>query len=183
MDRIITFFQRKRAVSLILIFAAFMLIQLVILRLGNKAGRGFIMPEHQELVYYGMQLPVILGFVLRSFVNHRAVKLTALGVCFAGFWLMLISNEASLFYLIVTGTTVLCLGYTGGCVYYYMSCFADVKHFGLCFGLGYAFAVAGHFFGNGELRASGNLGTPAGDYLYLQAWRRLRQEAQFHQLF
>ena len=65
MDRIITFFQRKRAVSLILIFAAFMLIQLVILRLGNKAGRGFIMPEHQELVYYGMQLPVILGFVLR----------------------------------------------------------------------------------------------------------------------
>ncbi|MBQ2094016.1 MAG: hypothetical protein II190_05490, partial [Ruminococcus sp.] len=142
MDRIITFFQRKRAVSLILIFAAFMLIQLVILRLGNKAGRGFIMPEHQELVYYGMQLPVILGFVLRSFVNHRAVKLLSLGVCFTGFWLMLISNEASLFYLIVTGTTVLCLGYTGGCVYYYMSCFADVKHFGLCFGLGYAFAVA-----------------------------------------
>lgn len=142
MDKIITFLQRKRAVSLTLIFTSFMLIQLAALRLGNQAGRGFIMPEHQELVYYGIQLPVIPGFVLRSFVNHRAVKLTALGVCFTGFWLMLFLNEASLFYLIVTGTTVLCLGYTGGCVYYYMSCFADVKHFGLCFGLGYAFAVA-----------------------------------------
>ena len=142
MDKIITFFQRKRAVSLTLIFTSFMLIQLAALRLGNQAGRGFIMPEHQELVYYGMQLPVILGFVLRSFINHRAVKLTALGVCFTGFWLMLFLNEASLFYLIITGVTVLCLGYTGGCVYYYMSCCADVRHFGLCFGLGYAFAVA-----------------------------------------
>ena len=142
MDKIVSFLQRKRAVSLILIFASFMLIQLVILRLGNQAGRGFIMPEHQELVYYGMQLPVILGFVLRTFINNRAVKLTALGVCFTGFLVILIANEASLFYLIVTGVTVLCLGYIGGCVYYYMSCCADVRHFGLCFGLGYAFAVA-----------------------------------------
>ena len=142
MDKIVLFLQRKRAASLTLIFASFMLIQLVILRLGNQAGRGFIMPEHQELVYYGMQLPVILGFVLRSFINNRAVKLTALGVCFTGFWLMLFLNEASLFYLIITGVTVLCLGYTGGCVYYYMSCCADVRNFGLCFGLGYAFAVA-----------------------------------------
>ena len=142
MDKIVSFLQRKRAVSLILIFASFMLIQLVILRLGNQAGRGFILPEHQELVYYGIQLPVILGFVLRSFVDNRAVKLLSLGVCFAGFWIMLLSNEASLFYLIITGVTVLCLGYTGGCVYYYMSCFADVKHFGQCFGLCYSLAIA-----------------------------------------
>ena len=142
MDKIVLFFQRKKAASLTLIFASFMLIQLVILRLGNQAGRGFIMPEHQELVYYGIQIPVILGFVLRSFVDNRAVKLFSLGVCFTGFWIMLLASEASLFYLIATGVTVLCLGYTGGCVYYYMSCCADVRHFGLSFGLGYAFAVA-----------------------------------------
>lgn len=142
MDKIVLFLQRKRAVSLTLIFASFMLIQLVILRLGNQAGRGFILPEHQELVYYGIQIPVIIGFVLRSVINNRAVKLFSLGFCFAGFWVMLFASETSLFYLIATGVTALCLGYIGGCVYYYMSCCADVRRFGLCFGLGYAFAIA-----------------------------------------
>lgn len=142
MDKIVLFLQRKRAVSLTLIFESFMLIQLVILRLGNQAGRGFILPEHQELVYYGIQIPVIIGFVLRSVINNRAVKLFSLGFCFAGFWVMLFASETSLFYLIATGVTALCLGYIGGCVYYYMSCCADVRRFGLCFGLGYAFAIA-----------------------------------------
>ena len=50
--------------------AAFMLLQLTLLWLGNRAGADWLAPERQELVYYAEQVFVLLGFFLYALI-HR----------------------------------------------------------------------------------------------------------------
>lgn len=51
--------------------------------------------------------------------------------------------EGSLFYLVITGSTVLCLGFIIGAVYLKLSeLIADGARAGVCIGLGYAAAIA-----------------------------------------
>ena len=54
----------KKITAYSLLFSAFMFIQLVFLRLGNKAGLGLLPDAVTEKVYYAIQVFVILGFVV-----------------------------------------------------------------------------------------------------------------------
>ena len=145
---------RKRPTEIIWLFASFMLLQFVILRMGNQAGRGFLPDRRQELVYLFLQCAVIPGFLLhapacRLLKGGRscgAIITTAAVLCGAGGEMMLFLPGDSLPYLIVTGLTVFLLGFTGGAVYLRL-CFLmeDASCAGLSLGLGYAIAVALQF--------------------------------------
>lgn len=143
--------QKHTSVGLTLLFGAFMLVQLMILRLGNQAGRGFLPEGQQELVYAFLQVIVILGFLAHALLPGRitagrAVLLPVLGVCLAGAAVMLFAPPDSLLYLIVTGVTVFLLGVTGGAVYLKMTrLIAGGARAGLCVGTGYAAAIALQF--------------------------------------
>lgn len=133
------------------LFGSFMLLQYVILRLGNQAGRGYLSDDAQELVYYALQVFAILGFlshailqaVLKSARRMRAVLFGAFGLLLPGFLLLLLLPTDSAFYLTVTMLTVLCLGLTGGAVYLRMSAFMQSGvRCGLCLSVGCGFAIA-----------------------------------------
>ena len=80
-----------------LLFAAFMLIQFVALRLANQAGRGYLATEQQEYVYLYIQMVVIEG-ILTYWLFHRffsckacfvGVLFSVLSVCAVGVGIML----------------------------------------------------------------------------------------------
>ena len=112
-----------------LLFFAFMLIQLITLRLGNQAGWGYLSSGNQELVYFFIQVIVIAGILLhvffhRAFGGRRAYLgsiCAALGGCAAGSMIMLFAGNGSLSYLVFSGMTVLFLGYICGAVYFRMA--------------------------------------------------------------
>ena len=111
------------------LFAAFMFLQLTVLGLGNHAGEGFLSPERRELVYYALQAFVILGFLTYAATDrlicrahvHKRITAAVLAVFAIGTAVMLFADKATRFYLIVTYTVVLCLGYLGGATYHRMS--------------------------------------------------------------
>ena len=45
------------------LFGSFMFLQFAVLGLGNHAGEGLLSDSRRELVYYGLQVLVILGFL------------------------------------------------------------------------------------------------------------------------
>ena len=51
------------------LFASFMFIQLIILRMANQAGRGYLTDSAQEWVYCFIQVAVILGFLAHALVH------------------------------------------------------------------------------------------------------------------
>lgn len=55
------------------LFGAFVFLQFTVLGLANHAGEGYLTTAQREFVYYGLQIFVILGFVLYSlfFVSAR----------------------------------------------------------------------------------------------------------------
>lgn len=145
---------KNKSIRYTLLFVSFMFTQFVVLRMGNQAGRGYLSGEHQELVYLFIQVAAILGFLghalLRSVANakdiYKPLTASALLLCLSGAAMMLFCPPASLFYLIVTGLSVLLLGYIGGAVYTRLSVLMpEEKHAGLCIGIGYALAVALQF--------------------------------------
>ena len=56
----------KPQTTLLFLFAAFMFAQFVILRMGNRAGSGFLPEPQQELVYFFLQIIVIGGFLAHA---------------------------------------------------------------------------------------------------------------------
>ena len=136
-----------------LTFASFMIIQLVILRMGNSAGRGFLPDELSEKVYLFLQIIVIAGFLSSAFLQKqlknavaKKLPLIPLGIGLCGFIFMLFAPIGSALYLAVTGVSVFCVGFIGSFTYSRMSEYsASGTRTGLCLGIGYACAIAIQF--------------------------------------
>lgn len=146
---------RNNSIRYTLLFASFMFIQLVVLRLANQSGRGYLPEAQQERVYLFIQIAAILGFLahamLRSFTGtqrlYKPMTAVMMALLSTGAGIMLFCSPASLFYLIVTGSVVLLLGFVGGAVYERLALSVnDQRYTGLCIGIGYAVAVALQFF-------------------------------------
>ena len=141
---------RKRQTRIVWLFASFTLMQLVILRMGNQAGRGYLPDSRQELVYLFLQCAVIPGFLLHAPLYHRlknphrysALVTAAAVLCGVGGETLLFLPSDSVFCLIVTGLTVFLLGFTGGAVYLRLAFLCEnAVHAGLSLGAGYGSAV------------------------------------------
>ena len=118
----------KKITAYSLLFSAFMFIQLVFLRLGNKAGLGLLPDAVTEKVYYAIQVFVILGFVVFSLVGKKAagVCLRVVSLCsvivLAYCTLMMIFVPSDSFYsLFLTALGSVHLGFIGGLVYLKMA--------------------------------------------------------------
>lgn len=151
MDKIRSFFQKNKSMMGTLLFAAFVLIQFSTMRLANQAGRGYLATEQQEFVYLFLQIIVIAGIMLHM-LFYRLIRSRRVYDCFVtvvlcivafGEVTMLFAEESSLFYLVITGLTVLCLGFTIGAVYLKLSAaILEGAKAGACVGIGYAAATA-----------------------------------------
>ena len=142
---------KNKNVYLTWLFASFMTAQLVILRMGNQAGRGYLAEELQEKVYLFLQVAVILGFLSYALIKPVHNNRTAIGavvtLCLAGAGIMMFAPVGSAYYLIVTGITVYLLGFFGGAVYHRMSAvIADGARAGLCIGVGYSMGIILQYF-------------------------------------
>ena len=132
-----------------LLFAAFMFVQFVILRLANQAGRGFLPPAQQEYVYLFAQVAAIVGFLGSAlfFSEKRGgavkpVTAAALALCLTGAAVMLFCPPSSLLYLVVTAVSVVLTGFIGGRVYERLALSAgNSNRLGISVGAGYALAV------------------------------------------
>ncbi len=112
-----------------------MFIQLVFLRLGNKAGLGLLPDYAAEKVYYAIQIFVIFGFVFFALTGKRAaglclrivslVSVTVLAYCTL---MMLFVPADSFYYLFLTAVGAIHLGFIGGSVYFKM---AQAAHSGV----------------------------------------------------
>lgn len=131
-------------------FASFVFLQLTVLSLGNHAGEGFLPPNQRELVYYVIQVFVILGYwsyaLVRRFHRRgslsRVLQCAVLAVFFAGS-AVLLAAKGSLLQLVITFATVFCLGCLGGAVYERMSRSAAAgERVAQVMGLSCAFVVA-----------------------------------------
>lgn len=116
-------------VRLTCFFGAFVFLQFTVLALANHAGEGYLSAGLRELVYYGLQVFVILGYLLHSlffrFGKSERIRKGAAYVILALFFLsvalMLIAGPDSLLSVIVSMTSVLFLGGVGGAVHVRMS--------------------------------------------------------------
>ncbi|MBR3245103.1 MAG: hypothetical protein IKF90_20825, partial [Parasporobacterium sp.] len=141
---------KNRKISFILLFASFVYIQFVTLRLGNRAGWGLLSEPHQEFVYFFLQIFVIGGYLLYAFLISKVknpriqngIKSVVLVLSCAGAFIMLFSPVNTVLYLIITGITVFLLGCNISAVYEKLAFFIeDESRAGLCIGTGYALAV------------------------------------------
>ena len=132
-----------------------MFVQLVVLGLGNRAGEGYLSAERREMVYYALQVFVILGFLAYAAADRllhgararRGLLCAALAVLTAGAATMLFAGRDSLFYVILTYAVMPCLGCLGGAVYHRMSReTAAGEKTARSMGVGCAVAVALQFF-------------------------------------
>ena len=106
-------------------FFCFMLVQFIVLRLGNQAGQGYLEVEQQEFVYFFLQCTVIVGWLLYVLIGVRirnkkvytALLATVTGLFALCAQMMLYAPANTPFYLALTGVTVLCLGVMLGTVY------------------------------------------------------------------
>ena len=108
----------KNVLGLAGLFGSFMLLQLCVLWLGNRAGEGWLSVERQELVYYAIQVFAILGFVGWGFLPRgarRGALAAALVLACAGTAALLLCAHGP-FYAAATFLTVLCVSCLGGAV-------------------------------------------------------------------
>ena len=142
--------RKYRHVTTAAVFAAFLFVQFVALRCANQAGRGFLTDGQQEKVYYLIQIPVILGYLLQAALSgflhtrrgHRIPAFTALAMTGIGAFVLLFCPPGSAFYLAATGITVFHIGFLGGAAALRLSYgSASLPHFGLSIGSGYAAAL------------------------------------------
>ena len=140
----------RQTISLTIFFASFVFLQFTVLGLGNHAGEGYLPTNQRELVYYGIQVFVILGYwsyalarrLSRLVTLGRVIQGAVLAVCFAGS-AVLLAAEGSRFQLVVTFATVFCLGCLGSAVYERMSqASASGGRVALVMGLSYTAAIA-----------------------------------------
>ena len=118
----------RQTISLTAFFASFVFLQFTVLGLGNHAGEGYLPTNQRELVYYGIQVFVILGcwsYALARRVHlrgtlGRAFQSVVLAVFFAGSAVLLAAKGSPL-QLAATFAATFCLGCLGGAVYERMS--------------------------------------------------------------
>ena len=55
-------------------FGSFAFLQFIVLGLANHAGEGYLSTGQRDLVYYALQVFVILGFLLHAFFARLCVK-------------------------------------------------------------------------------------------------------------
>ena len=99
----------KPQTTLLFLFAAFMFAQFVILRMGNRAGSGFLPEPQQVLVYFFLQIIVIGGFLahalaynfLQACRSYNILTGLSLLLLLPGVMTMLFLPPGSLSYLIV----------------------------------------------------------------------------------
>ena len=150
--------KRRETVKLTGLYAAYVFLMLSVLRIASHAGDGFLSVRQQEMVYYVLQIFVILGFLAYAFVRRRRRNRMELGVrigILAAFFVCvtaMLFGKSSPVYMATAFLAAICLGYLGGAVYERMG----------------EFAGAG-----GRVAAVGSVGYAAGialQYL-LQFWR------------
>ena len=148
----------KEILTRIGLYAAYVFLMLSVLRIASHAGDGFLSVQQQEMVYYVLQIFVILGFFAYAFVRERhrihmerGLRIGILAAFFVCVTAMLFGKSSPV-YMAITFLAATCLGYLGGAVYERMG----------------EFAGAG-----GRVAAVGSVGYAAGialQYL-LQFWR------------
>ena len=147
----IAFLNKRKNLYFALLFGAFMFLQLVILRMGNAAGRGFLPDAQQVYVYFFLQFAVIIGYMLhlpvrkhlRDTAGYPRVVCCTLGACLLCAMLLLFAPADSAFYLAVTSVCALFLGVLSGAVYLRMADLgAEGAKVGRSVGLGYSCAIA-----------------------------------------
>lgn len=141
---------KKKSLSLTCLFGAFIFLQFTVLGLANHAGEGYLTTAQRDLVYYTLQIFVILGYLLYSLFFRfcagkrirSAVAYSVFGIFLACVILMFAAGRDSLLNVIVSMIGALCLGGIGGAAHHRMSLEtvmgADVAQ---CMGLGSAAAV------------------------------------------
>ncbi|MBQ9196743.1 MAG: helix-turn-helix transcriptional regulator [Clostridia bacterium] len=115
--------------NLTCMFGAFVFLQFTVLGLANHAGEGYLSTGQRDLVYYALQIFVILGYLLhalyrRRFAERRGVSAVARGVFglfFACVILLCALGHDSLLYVIVSMAAGLCVGAIGGTAHVRMS--------------------------------------------------------------
>ena len=70
----------KRNLSLTCLFGVFVFLQFTLLGLANHAGEGYLTTEQRDLVYYALQVFVILGFLLYGLLFRLCVTKRIRGV-------------------------------------------------------------------------------------------------------
>lgn len=141
-------------IRLTCLFGSFVFLQFTVLGLANHAGEGYLSTGQRDLVYYALQVFVILGFVLHSLYAHacdknqkvseirNGIAYAAFGLFFACVAVMLFTGAGSLLYVIVSMMAALCVGMVGGAAHLRMSAEtiggAEVAK---CMGFGSAAAV------------------------------------------
>ena len=110
------------------LFGSFMFLQFALLGLGNHAGEGLLSDSRRELVYYGLQVLVILGFLgyaaAERFLKNALRKYFRNGVpavLAAGSLILALADRATVLYVCVTFAVMPFLGFLGGAVYHRMS--------------------------------------------------------------
>ena len=137
------------------LFASFMFLQYVILRMGNGAGKNYLPNEVQEKVYLFLQIFAIAGFLSFALFDALAksarvrkvvsVVLLALWAPCAGYIFFAPRDSAA--YLIITAAAVTLLGFAGGKVYRRMAALtASGVRTGVCMGLGCGTALLAQYF-------------------------------------
>ena len=140
----------KRELALTCLFGAFVFLQFTVLGLANHAGEGYLTAGQRELVYYALQVFVILGYLLHSlffrFCTRKRMRFAIACGVFGAFFVcvaaMLAIGRDSLGCVIASMAAALFLGGIGGAAHIRMS-MATVTGAGVarCMGIGSAIAV------------------------------------------
>lgn len=123
----------SKKLDLTLMFGGFAFLQFTVLALANHAGEGYLSTGQRELVYYELQVFVILGFLLYAVFarlcgayrklsdNRSIISYIILGIFSVCVAVMLYTGNNSMFYVIDSMLAVLSLGMIGGMTHYRMS--------------------------------------------------------------
>ena len=92
-------------IRLTCMFASFVFLQFTVLGLANHAGEGFLTTGQRELVYYALQVFVILGFLLHAAAARiqkgagirKGITYITFGLLFVCVAVMLLTGTDSLF--------------------------------------------------------------------------------------
>jgi len=136
------------------LFGSFVFLQFTVLGLANHAGEDLLTKEQRDLVYYALQVFVILGFVLHSVfarfcdmkpkiseIRNR-IAYAVFGLLLACAAVLLFTGTGSVFYVAVSMAAVLCIGLIGGETHLRMSMETVMgMEMAKCMGIGSAFAV------------------------------------------
>lgn len=141
--------KRKEIVKLTGLFAAYVFLMLSVLRIASHAGDGFLSVQQQEMVYYVLQIFVILGFFAYAFVRgrhrirmERGLRIGILAAFFVCVTAMLFGKSSPV-YMATAFLAATCLGYLGGTVYERMGEFAGAGGRVAAIGsVGYAVGIA-----------------------------------------